>query len=323
VTNPAPARQLSAGETDDEVRRRARGALSGRLKGTPAALRFALLSLEGPDGAPALRDVKVQEFPNGVPGEVRVDIAYADDSPATKARVLAVIEETRPVGVRVIAGEASKLRVRVRAQLTLSGAGVDAAALASLTSGVEARVAAYLAGIEAGGRVRRAKLAALALSDVRIVDAELALIPDGQSAVEEIALASGQVIEVIRPFEFPTASVEAPAAGLPASFVRVSATLPIHLKVGISESQATDAIQLSLAAYLATRRHGVPLTLESLAAAIRDDSRFALVREEAALLVESDGRFLQLTDGIGSFDPEDHQSFEKGIVAIEVREGRV
>ncbi len=38
-------------------------------------------------------------------------------------------------------------------------------------------------------------------------------------------------------------------------------------------------------------------------AAIRDDSRFALIRAEATVTVETGERFLQLSDGVGEYMP--------------------
>ncbi|WP_204319681.1 hypothetical protein, partial [Klebsiella aerogenes] len=42
---------------------------------------------------------------------------------------------------------------------------------------------------------------------------------------------------------------------------------------------------------------------DSVTAAIRDDSRFALIRAEATVTVETGERFLQLSDGVGEYMP--------------------
>jgi hypothetical protein len=93
--------------------------------------------------------------------------------------------------------------------------------------------------------------------------------------------------------------------------------------VGVSAAQATEAIQAATAAHLASRRQGLALTLDSLATAIRDDSKFVLVRTDALIVVESEGRFVQLTDGVGTFEPSALQTLEKGPITIDVREGHL
>ena len=70
VVNIQAARQLSAPETDDDLRRRARGALHGVVRGTVDALRFGLLSI------PGVKDVVIKEAPNGVAGEIAIQVAY-------------------------------------------------------------------------------------------------------------------------------------------------------------------------------------------------------------------------------------------------------
>jgi hypothetical protein len=154
------------------------------------------------------------------------------------------------------------------------------------------------------------------------VDAKVSLTPQGQTAVEEITLDSGVVLDVVRPFSFPPPKFEkAGAAAATSSTVTVS--LPIHLAAGVTLAQASDAIQTALGSFLASRRADAPLTVDALAAAIRDDSRFALVRAEVVVTVEGGGRFLQLTDGLGSYSPATNETMQKGNIDIQPREGGV
>lgn len=315
VTNVQKARTLTAPEGDVDLRRRARGALHGTVRGTLDALRFGLLSIQG------VKDVAIAEAPNGVAGEIRVQVAYAEDTAAVRDKVARAIEELRPAGIRVVTGEAARLPVTVRCELTLAGASMAASALNALTRSVEARVADYLGKVPPGGVVRRAKVTQAAMGDDRVVDARILITPEGQSAVEEIQLGSGVVLDVARPFTFATSLELAAAAG--ATTATVNATVPIHLAAGVTLTQATEAITVALTSFLASRRADAPLTVDALAAAIRDDSRFALVRGDVIVAVEGGGRFLQLTDGLGTYAPATNETLQKGVIDIQPREGGI
>jgi len=316
VTNPQASRKLASPETDDDLRRRARGALHGAVRGTVDALTFAILSLEG------VKDVVIKEAPNGVAGEILIEVAYLNQSPDVRTAVQQRIREFRPAGIRVLPVEAAGKKVNVRVELTLAGSSMPSADLKSLTDAVESRVADYLSKIPPGGSARRSKLSQAALNDPRIVDANVALIPEGQSEAADLTLEAGVVLDLVRPFSFPAPKFEK-ADQAPPITATVAASLPIHLAPGITEAQATDAITSAFSSHLATRKPDAPLTLDSMAAAIRDDTRFALIRKDSILTVESGQRFLQLTDGAGSYAPAANETLQKGTVDIQVREGGV
>lgn len=314
VTNPQPSRRPSAPETDPDLRRRARSALHGVVRGTLDALRFALLSV------PGVRDVTLQEEPNGVPGEIRVTVAYSDDSQTVRAAVARTLDEVRPAGIRVVTGDAARRRLNVRAELTLAGAGVPGPEAAALTAAVENRLAEFLTRVSPGGKVRRSQLGTLALQDARIVDARIVLLPDGQGESEELQLAPNETLDLVRPFTFATAP-EQQVAGPPVTST-VSAALSVHLMPGVTQADATAAINQALASHLTTRGPGAPLTVDGVAAAIRDDTRYALVRAEALVTVETAaGQFQQLTDGVGSYSPAANETLQKGTATVDVREG--
>ena len=108
------------------------------------------------------------------------------------------------------------------------------------------------------------------------------LTPQGQEPVEELTLDSGVALDVLRPFNFPPPTFSQGAAAA-ATTATVTATLPIHLAPTITLAQASDAILVALNGFLASRRADTPLTVDALAAAIRDDSRFALVRADVVV----------------------------------------
>jgi hypothetical protein len=318
VSNPQPARRLTAPETDAELRRRARGALQGVVRGTVDALRFGLLSITG------VQDLSIIEAPNGVPGEIKIDVAYNDNSPDVKALVARRIDELRPAGVRVVTGEAARRRVGLRVALTLAGTGLPSAEVNPLKAALEGKLAAYLANVAPGGTVRRARLAALALEDPRITDVRVTLLPEGEAEVEELTLRSSEVIDVVRPFDFPPPATEQQAGAQPATTSQVSVLLPVHLLPGVTLENARQAIGLAIDCYLASRGPEAALSVDGLAAAARDDTRYALIRGEALATVESaDGRFLQLADGVGQYAPAAAERLHMIAVDIPVREGSV
>lgn len=315
VANPDPARALASAESDDDLRRRARGALHGVVRGTSDALRFSLLSI------PGVKDVAIVEEPNGVPGEIRIDVAYAGDADdAARTLVARTIEQVKPAGVRVLSQEAARRRVDVRVQLTLAGQGLAGAELDALESSLQGRLTDFLRAVPPGGSVRRAQLAALALQDTRIVDAQLFVAPQGGTESDSLALATGEVLDVGAISFSPAPVAEAPAAPPPRT-VNVSALLPVHLMPGVTAAQASGAIELALDSFLRSRRPDAPLTVDALAAAIRDDSRFALVRGDVQVTVQSNGSFLQLTDGVGTYAPAANETLRKDAVDVDPREG--
>jgi len=315
VGNPAPARRLGQAETDDELRRRARGAFQGAVRGTLDALRFHLLSLQ------EVKDVTLVEEPNGVPGELRIDVAYFQETDEARARVAERIREVKPAGIRVIAGTAARLAVRVRIALTLAGTGLAGPAYATLRDGVEQRVRKLLAAVPPGGTVRRAPLVAAVMQDASIVDARIFLAPAGGEEAESLTLASGQVLEVTTPLQFDSPASE--TAATTRRDVMVSALLVLHLTPGTTQAQAQQALRLAFDSHLATRAADAALSFDSLAAALRDDSRYALVRNDSLVTVESGDRFFQLADGVGQYAPAPDETLRSQALDLQVREGGV
>lgn len=311
VTNPEPAHALTTAETDEGLRLRARGALQGTVRGTNAALRFALLSIDG------VSEATIVEEPNGVPGELRVDVAYANPSTELRDTVRETIRDFRAAGIRVEDGEAARRPLSVRVELTLAGSGVPGGELAALTAAIEERIAESLASAPPGGTVRRARLSTLALQDPAVLDARIVLQPQGMDANEELALPAGEVLDVKRPFEFRTTA----ELGDGATSAAVSALLPIQLVGATTLAEAQTAIEGAFDAHLATRAPDRPLDFDGVAAAIRDDGRFGLLRADATLTVESSGRFLQLTDGSGVYTPAPGETLRRERVDLDLRPG--
>lgn len=312
VTNGQPARRLGSPETDDELRRRARSALSGVVRGTPDALKFGLMSIRG------VKDVAVIEMPNGVPGEIRIDIAYDDETNEVKAEVGRRIEELRPAGIRVLLGKAATRVVDVQVSLTLSGTGLPGSELSSLQGAMEQALGDHLDRIPPGGKVRRAQLTSLILRDPRVVDASVTLVPRGQTGVEELQLNPGEVLEVASVAFLPPTSEEVSDVTVTAL---VNAVIPARLLAGVTLADAVTAIDLALTSYLASRNSSQPITVDGMLAAIRDDTRFAAIRKEVIVTVEAGSSFMQLTDGVGAYTPGTNEILQKGQLDVQPREG--
>jgi hypothetical protein len=99
--------------------------------------------------------------------------------------------------------------------------------------------------------------------------------------------------------------------------------LPVHLAAGVTGADAEQAIQVATDAHLATRATERPLTVDGLLAALRDDTRYAVVRAEVLVSVTDGNLFLQLTDGLGTFTPKGGQPVVRGTVQLDFREGAV
>ncbi len=315
VTNPKPARGITAPESDGALRRRARGAVHGAVRGTLDALRFGLLSIQ------EVKSVEITEFPNGVPGEIAVDVAVDGDEEAIWPQVLERIEQLRPAGVRVIPGVAARTRPGVRVELTLAGSGLPTAEITPLQEAVEERLAGYLADVGPGGNIRRSRLTVLALEDPRVADARVVLLEEGAPEAEELQLAPGMVADVQRPFGFPPPATESGPTAATAFRSLVTVAAPVHLQPGVPAAEAEAAVRLAVEGHLTTRGAAAALTVDGLVADARDDSRYALVRDEVLVTVEAGDRFLQLSDGLGEYAPAATEVLDLDRLDLEVREG--
>ena len=119
VVNIQAARQLAAPETDADLRRRARGALHGVVRGTLDALRFGLLSI------PGVKDVVIKEAPNGVAGEIAIQVAYTDQSTEPRTEGRSGDRRTQACRNSCNGGEAATLKVNVECDLTLTGSSLS------------------------------------------------------------------------------------------------------------------------------------------------------------------------------------------------------
>ncbi len=316
VVNGAPAADAAAPETDDDLRRRARGALAVAARGTLDAITYGLLSI------PGVKDVAVTEFPNGVPGELRVDIAYErDDDPEVERAVLERLDDLRPAGIRIPApSKVEPVELTVTATVTLAGSGVTPTELASLQADLEQRVVDHIRTLAPAGVVRQAQVVIAALSDERIVDAsfEFSL---GGAPQPTIAAPTATVLDPVVPFGF-TVLTESGASG-PGIGISIDALVPVHLAPGVTAAEAESAIAAAAQSWAGGLRAGDVITVDALIAALRDESRYAIVREDTSVTTEAADRFLQLADGIGTHPLAPGDQVTLRSVAPDVREGGI
>lgn len=297
VANPDASFRQAAAETDEALRRRARGALHGAARGTLDALRFGILSI------PGVKAVELTEWPDGQAGVVRADVAYERPDPAVELAVRTRVEEIRPAGIRVDVGAAARRAVTVTVRLVLAGAGVSGAELNRLTSGVEERVAKKLADLAPGAPIRMAALTAAALADPLVADAEITIADPAAAPGAPVNPAPGVVLDVVRPFAFPAPQPERTPTGSVATVADVDLVLPVQLQAGVALADAVTAVGLVVDPHLAAAGPANPLTLAGLASALQASPLFGLVREQSSIVVESAGRFVRLLDDQGGYTP--------------------
>jgi len=312
VTNESPAAAAGSAETDDDLRRRSRGALAVAARGTLDALRLGVATIDG------VLDVTATEFPNGVPGEVALSVTYdGEPTPELVALVRERIEDLRPAGIRVNPVRTADVPVQVTVAVVLAGSGVGGAELASLQSALEERIAAVLRDVPAGGVARQGPLSAAALSDPRIVDATITMVLDG-GPQPSITAPANAVLAPVRPF---THVVTSESGHGPGAEILVDAVVPLHLAPGVTAADAEQAVSLAARTWAAGLGAGTAITVDGFLAAVRDDTRYAAVRADVALTTEAGDRFLRLGDGLGAHPVGTDDRVEVRSVALDVREG--
>jgi hypothetical protein len=267
---------------------------------------------------PGVKAVTLDE--SAGPGTVALTVAYERDTPEVHAEVRRVVDATRAAGIRVVLDAAAPKRVDVALALIVAGAAEPAGAeRADLVAAATGRVTAYLGGLAPGGRVRRAQLASAVLADARLVDAAVTLTPEGEEATDEYQLRPGTALTV-GTVTVTSVSTESAAAITPTT-AGVEVALPVHLVAGVTRDDAQAALGLAVDAYLGAVTPDRPLTVDALLAAVRDDTRYAVVRGEVLVTVTDADRFTQLSDGVGRFAPAPGQTLRRTALNLDVREG--
>lgn len=314
VGNEAPAAGAAAAENDDELRRRARGALAVAARGTLDALEFGLRSI------PGVKAVAITEFPNGVAGEIQVDVAYEREDADVEAEVAARIDDLRPAGIRVIPTRAASIDVTIAVTLTLAGSGVGADDEAVLRADVEARLVEHIDGLPPAGTLRQAQAVMAVLVDPRIVDASFEFAVGGAPSAT-VTAPTGTVLHAVQPFTFTITAENGDA--VVGTTIHVDAFLPVHLVAGVTAAEATTAITTAVSSWLGGLHGGAEVTVDGLVAAVRDDTRYQVLRTEVSVTTEAGDRFLSLADGLGAQPVGASDRAVARTITVDVREGGV
>ncbi len=150
VSNPAAIILRRSGETDDELRARARQTIRGATTGTVDALVRAVHGC-------GIAQVKVIEDLVARPGEIRLVLGEAAIDDAVMEQVHAAVARTRPAGVRVLVGNASPVSIRITAMLQLNK-DYTTAERQAIAKQIRDDLKAYFDRLDVGEAVRAAKI---------------------------------------------------------------------------------------------------------------------------------------------------------------------
>jgi uncharacterized phage protein gp47/JayE len=309
VVNERATSRATEDETDVELRARARGAVGASNKGTIAALVSGLLQ------TPGVRAVNVDEFPNDVPGELRLSISL--DSPGTgelPKAVAARIEELRPAGVRVIPQTAATADLAARISLVLAGSHLAPTEIEQIHDGVRRTLAGLVTKAGVGQKIRTGPLVSAVLADERIVDASIRLgrkgdepAPPGadfEPPVDTIAELAEQDVS----FE-PDTFEQALPAGAEEIPVAVEALVPVTPQTGVPLGAIQSQIQSRLADFVAALSPGTEVDAGAVLKTLRDDAKYQIDPLGLKVTFSVDDQFAEVVQAGPSFRVEPGQVF--------------
>jgi hypothetical protein len=242
VTNPAPAGRAEAGETDSELRTRARAFLQGSERATVGALRSALArqGMKGEIVEPADR-----------PGIVVIKPIADTLTPERREQLLAAIEDALPAGVRVELELATPPAAVDLALEVRTGDGLADTARRAAHESVRETVSNYLAHLRMDENARINQIVGLVMGisgveDVTLVSANLHL-PDGNS---EDRLLPGEGIINLAGFPTRLADLSVADPNLP---TRADLRILFPLDAAAPDRNAVSAALEAALSYLAER----------------------------------------------------------------------
>ena len=320
VTNPRPTSRATEDESDTELRARAREALAASDKGTVGALENGLLNL------PDVRDVQIVEMPNGVPGEIAINVSLApgvtapgDELPAS---VQARIEELRPAGIRVVRGKAAVVSLAAKVQLTLAGSQIAQADLTTLRQKVKDTLISEIDKRPVSAKVRVKPLVAALLQDERIVDAVIAIGPKSAGAAaagtdfDPPAGAAVQVNSGDITFEPETFDQPLPAGQTVP--VDVDANITLSLQSGVALDQAKSLITQKLTSFFGKVAPDTSIDINVLLNVLRDDANYAIDPLKLIVRLTAAQQFAEISAGSASFRVLAVHRFEVKNVEVKV-----
>lgn len=314
VTNPKPTSRASEDEPDDDFRRRVRGALLGANKGTVAAIENGLLL------HPEVRRVKIEEFPNGVAGEIRVDVSLAEGGAALPKSVQDRIVELRPAGIRIVSGIADGVSLAVKVDLALAGSHLPAVEVEEVRRGARKIILERVKRVGVGKRVRIGPIVAALLADDRIVDAQLSIgeknkpTPAAGRDFDPPASAAVELQET--DISFGPETFEEKLSTAAETQAEVRATFKLAIEAGTTPLAAQTEIEDRLRALLGSLTAGAAVDLNSILNAVRNDALYAVDPLGTIITITAGEQFVQIAQGTSAFTVGENQTFS--LAAVEV-----
>lgn len=315
VSNPRPTTRATADESDDDLRRRAAGALLSASKGTVAALENGLL------GLPDVRAVAVTEEPNGLPGEIEIsldidNLAPGDPLPAIVGNT---IEDLRPAGIRVLTATAARAEVSLRAALVLAGAPQPDSAVSAIRNDVAAVLEAKVNGLGLASKLRNGQLVGAVLADERIVDLRLTLGLKGQPPVVEGAdlpiEPQASVLLASSDIAFDPVIFDAASADQAGSNGTVALTLRAITDPGATPSAVEATIRTRFEAYVATLAPGATVSNANVMLAIGSGD-FTVDPDSVIATITAGDLFAEVFSTGGDFVVPEGLSLAPGAVTV-------
>lgn len=296
VTNEQATARATADETDEELRARARAAVAAANKGTVGALENGLLQL------PDVRSVSVQEFPEGVPGEVRLSISLADPSRETlPASVRARIDDLRPAGVRVVPETAAGVTIAATVALVLAGSHLPPSEIEELHRSVRRTLAGLVKKAGVGQKIRVGPLVGALLADARIVDAAIRLGPRGGTPGApgaDFEPAPAAIVELTEAdVSFEPDVFDRPAGAAGEARVDVTALVPALPVRGTPVGEVQSAIEARLASWAGSLVPGTAIDARSVLDALRAESGYAIEPLGLVVTLAVGDQFVQVAQG--------------------------
>jgi hypothetical protein len=263
VTNERPTSRASEDESDEDLRLRIRGALALADKGTLESIRHGLLQMS------QVRDVKVVDMPNGMPGEIALTLSLEGGATVLPPEVIQRIEQLRPAGIRVIAPQITvPIKLKATVAVVLAGSTLQTTEIAKIKAAATDALVNAVKNKGIGELIRIKPLAAAILGDARIVDVDITLSErDEGTPNADFKLPDGKVAELNPDFiaftyTFAEASV-------------VSTTLDVNASMKIASGDldaAKSEIKPKLEAFFAAAKAGDVIDAQKLLDAVRGTS---------------------------------------------------
>lgn len=310
VTNERGTARATDDESDEDLRLRARGALTAAHEGTVESLRHGLLQLK------EVRNVHITEYPNGIAGEILVMVTTADGKPPSD-EVKARIEELRPAGVRVVTGS-DTFRLGAQVRLTLAGSVLATTELDKLKDTTATTLSKAIAERGIGELVRVRPLAAALLNDPRIVDVVLELGPEnGPLAERDVEVPKGNAASLAKEAVKFETKFEKEPAGITRRDVTVN--MVVDLLPGTTVADATSAIRQGLETFLGKLTAGAKIDAVKVLDAVRNDAKYFVDGGSLLVTIGSGAEATVITVLGGSYSVGADQSFPIAGLAVDER----